>query len=479
MAKRSGWSDRRIAALIAASVVLSRLPFVSGALATWDSVLLARALDLGFHVGTDLADQRPQAPGNLFYVGTAALVRPLVGSPNAALVAVSVIASALTCAVIYLFCRSFASRGGALVAAGVYATGPLVWSFGEVATPYAVLGLLSALLGMLFWRGRHGTATATLGASVAFGIATGFRQDLVLLLAPLWLWMIWLRPRLWIAAAMAATAGALAWFAPSAIASGGLAAYLNSVEVQSSRAAAFSVAVRGATGAADNAATIVYSLGWALAATFPVLLIAALARLVARRPSPGARALFFALWILPALVFYAGVHVGSSGYLLSVVPAVSILAGLLFDAVAPAARASSRRVAGAIAGAALVANALIFIAAPTPFSATAIAAHDRSLTDRVAYIRAQYPANGTVILAQYEFVFLTQYLPEYRALFFGPRPEVLSTDPPAVTVTPAGGTVLLFGRIPDLPNADDAAVLLPGLASLTRGSIRAYDIRMR
>ena len=477
-ARSSQSSERWIAASLAIAVALSRLPFMSRELATWDSVLLARALDLGFSTGTDLADQRPQAPGYLFYVGAAALVRPLVGSPNAAFVTLSIVASALTVALIYLLARRFGSRSGALVAAGVYATGPLVWSFGEIAMPYAVLGLLSALLAMLFWDGRHGTTSARLGASVAYGIATGFRQDLLLLLAPLWLWMIWPRPREWIAAGAVAAVGALAWFVPSAIAAGGLGAYLGAVDVQSGRAAAFSVSARGVAGATDNIAMIVYSIGWALAAAVPVLLVAALARLVARRPSPGARALFFALWIIPPLLFYTGVHIGVSGYVLSIVPAFAVLAGLLFAAAGRPASLLGRRVLIGIAAATIIANGLVFVATSAPFSAAAIAEHDHSLQERVTYIRAHYPPYTTVILAQFEFVFLAQYLPEYRRLFFGPGPEALSTDPPEVNITPGGGAVLLFGKVPAVADGDKSPVL-PGLATLTRGSVRAYEIRMR
>lgn len=479
---RSPWSSRSsdtwIAASLAVAVALSRLPFVSRELATWDSVLLARALDLGFATGPDLADQRPQAPGYLFYVAAAALLRPILGSPNAAFVALSIAASALTVAAIYVLFRRFGSRGGALVAAGLYATGPLVWSYGEIAMPYAILGLFSALLALLFWDGRHGTAAFRLGASVAYGLATGFRQDLVLLLAPLWLWMIWPRPREWIAAVAAAGVGVLAWLVPSAISAGGLTAYLSNVAVQSSRTAAFSVSARGADGAVDNLAMIGFGLGWALATAVPVLLVAALARLLARRPSPGARALFFALWMAPPLLFYAGVHIGVGGYILSVVPAFALLAGLLFDAARRSASPPGRRIVTGIAAAVVIANGVIFVATPAPFSAAAIADHDRSLQERIAYVRSHYPPPTTVILAQFEFVFLAQYLPEYRGLFFGPGPERLSADPPEVTIGPGSGTVLLFGKVPAVPDGDTSA-LLPGLAALTRGSVRAYEIRMR
>jgi len=39
--------------------------------------------------------------------------------------------------------------------------------------------------------------------------------------------------------------------------------------------------------------------------------------------------------------------------------------------------------------------------------------------------------------------------------------------------------VLLFGPVPALPDDSARTELLPGLAALTRGSVRAYEILMR
>ena len=89
-------SDRMIASALAALVLVSRVPFASQTLWAWDSVLYARALEQGFHVGVDLADQRPHPPGYVFYVGIAAAFRLVTRDSNAALVIVSVLASALT-----------------------------------------------------------------------------------------------------------------------------------------------------------------------------------------------------------------------------------------------------------------------------------------------------------------------------------------------------------------------------------------------
>src|SRR5687768_14272296 len=108
-------TDRAVALMLALVVVASRVPFASHTLWAWDSVLYARALENGFHVGIDLADQRPHPPGYLFYVAAAAALRAFTRDSNAALVIISIFASALTAAAVYLLCRRYVDRALAIV----------------------------------------------------------------------------------------------------------------------------------------------------------------------------------------------------------------------------------------------------------------------------------------------------------------------------------------------------------------------------
>ena len=183
-------SDRMIASALAALVLVSRVPFKSQTLWAWDSVLYARALEQGFHVGADLADQRPHPPGYVFYVASAAAFRLITRDSNVALVIVSVLASALTAAAVYLLCRRYADRALAVVITLGAATAPLVWIYGKVAMPYALLGLLSVVLATALRAARERPWPAALIASAGLGLAAGFRQDVLLLLGPLWLWML-------------------------------------------------------------------------------------------------------------------------------------------------------------------------------------------------------------------------------------------------------------------------------------------------
>ena len=109
-------------------------------------------------------------------------------------VIISVLASALTAAAVYLLCRRYADRALAVVIALGAASAPLVWTYGEVAMPYALLGLLSVGLAASLRDARSRAWPAALLASAGLGLTAGLRQDVLLLLGPLWLWMILARP---------------------------------------------------------------------------------------------------------------------------------------------------------------------------------------------------------------------------------------------------------------------------------------------
>jgi hypothetical protein len=434
-------SDRKVAAALAALVLIVRLPFVAHTLWAWDSVLYARAIEQGFHVGADLADQRPHPPGYIFYVVIAAGLRLLTGDSNAALVIVSVLASALTAAAVYLLCRRFAARAvSALIALGA-ASAPLVWTYSEVAMPYALLGLLSLVLAVSLRDARARPWPAALIASAAFGLAAGFRQDLLLLLGPLWLWMLaarsWRERGLCVAAVGVA---ALAWFAPSAALSGGLTAYLASLGGQAARVSELSPAA-GGDALLRNTLLTVYALWWGLLGFALLLLAAMVAALLARRRLSD-EAAFFALWLIPAALVYVTIHIGDPGYLMSVLPGLYVAGAAL---IAPIAARAPRAVLAFVA--LLVAlNVAAFVLADTPFSQSAITRHDVSLHSRVTFVRERLAPASTTILAQSEYLTARYYLPEYRVLFYGDDPEVLSRAVKEVRISSAT-TIVVFGAI--------------------------------
>jgi hypothetical protein len=434
-------SDRAVAAVLAALVLVTRLPFAAQTLWAWDSVLYSRALEQGFHVGADLADQRPHPPGYLFYLALAAVFRFITRDSNAALVVVSVLASALTAAAVYLLCRRYADRALSLVITLGAVSAPLVWTYGEVAMPYALLALLSVVFATSLRGARTRPWPAALIASAGLGLAAGFRQDVLLLLGPLWLWMLasrsWRERALCIAAAGIA---ALAWFGPSATLSDGPAAYLATLGAQAARVSELSPAA-GGDALLRNTLLTVYALWWGLLGFALLLATALLASLFARRRLSGDAA-FFALWLIPAALVYVTIHIGDPGYLMSVLPGLYVACAALL---APVAARAPRAV---IAFAALLValNVGVFLFSGAPFSAGAIARHDRALVQRVVFVRGAFPPATTVILAQSEYLTARHYLPEYRVLFYGADPEVLSSIAREVRIT-SPSTIVVFGGL--------------------------------
>ena len=434
-------TDRAVALMLAVVVLASRVPFASHTLWAWDSVLYARALENGFHVGIDLAEQRPHPPGYLFYVAIAAALRLVTRDSNAALVIISVLASALTAAAVYLLCRRYADRALAVIVALGAASAPLVWTYSEIAMPYALLGLLSVVLAAGLHDARSRPSPAALIVSAGLGLAAGFRQDVLLLLGPLWLWMLLARPWRERALCVAAVGVAcLLWFVPSALLSGGPAAYLASLGGQATRVSELSPAA-GGDALLRNTLLTVYALWWGLLG-FALLLVAAIVAALTARRRLSDDAMFFALWLVPAALVYVTIHIGDPGYLMSMLPGLFVAVAALM---APLARSAPRAVA-TFAALLVVLNVGVFAVADTPFSLRAIVRHDSTLDSRLASVRARFAPASVVILAQSEYLTARYYLPEYRVLFYGADPEVLSSTAREVRVT-APSTAVFFGTV--------------------------------
>ncbi|MDE3112294.1 MAG: hypothetical protein KGK34_05060 [Chloroflexota bacterium] len=418
-----------VAAVVFAAVVALRLPFATTHLWAWDSVLYARALERGFRVAVDPVMSRPHPPGYVWYVAVADAARQVLGDSNAALVLVSIVAGAACAALLWLVALRYVRPAVALLAALAFAASPVVWTYGEVAYPYTVLALLSLGLGSAFLRGG-----APLLASLAFGVLSGARQDVLLLLAPLWLWS--LRPhsaRRVVPAAALVAVGLLTWYLPSALLSGGAVAYASAVLRQSAKVGStYSVPANGLAALAYNAGLTTEALGWGLG-ILAVPLVVAIARAGVRRlraPAAGFDALSVGLlvWTAPALAFYALVHIGEWGYVLSVLPALFLASAVAIDR---AIGGLTPRRWAALAAASVVAPALLFcvgdgayqaVVGDAEFSSAGLARHDAALAARAAYVRRGYPPGSTLIVARDDYLLVRYYLPEYHAMYWDPDP---------------------------------------------------------
>jgi len=416
-----------IAAALALVVLASRLPFFATTLWSWDSVLYARALEFGFHVDWDLADQRPHAPGYLFYVLTAGLFRGVLGDSNSALVAVSALASALGTAGLFLFARQLTRTWIAVLTAAAYAFAPLVWTYSEIAFPYSLLGALSLGLAAIFWNVRERGIRGIIVASIAFGLAAGFRQDLLIILGPLWLWTVASHGRrtALIAAAMVAITS-LTWLVPTMLLSDGPADYWDALQIQAgSVSEQYSGLMNGLPAFTSNLQMTLYALLWG---GLGALLLGGATIVRMHRAGPrhlrtgGPLPRFFAWWLVPGFLVYVIVHIGDWGYVSSLLPGIYLGIAVLAEQSIRHGLVPSIR--WRAAGAALALSpALLFLIGTDRFSAAAVRDHDNGITERAAYVRAHFPAADTIILAREDFLTARYYLSEYRTWRYDPAPN--------------------------------------------------------
>src|SRR2546428_12508761 len=268
----------------------------------------------------DPLDQRSQPPGYLYYVLLLRGVDLFTHDPNRAMTLVSEFAGALAVVLLYLLAARLYEERTARVSALFLLTAVTFWAYGGVAYPYTLLAALSTLCGLLFWRARGPSArrgrrgTRLIAASAAWGIAIGFRSDLAIFLAPLWL-LAAARATILTAGISAVCVAALVggWVFASASADGGLSRFFEAVRVQSQFVEdRYSVFGNGPIAIYRNGYELARVLGRALYFLIPlavVTILSAAPRRVELRDRW--RTMFVTLWTFAPVPFYLFIHVGT------------------------------------------------------------------------------------------------------------------------------------------------------------------------
>ncbi len=446
------------AGLLFLVTLATRLPFATSHLWAHDSVLYEHAI-----ARFDPAAQSPQPPGYLWYVLLARGVTALTGDANAAMVLIAAVASAAAVALLYLLAARLFDERTARAAAILLLTSVTFWGEGAVAYPYALLAALTTGCALLFWlaartEGKHrlvATETASerehalaarrsgrllVAASLGWGLAVGFRTDLALFLAPLWLLAAYrVRSRAAVMAAAAVVALAvLGWLAASALASPDAAGFFSALAAQGRFVdETYSVAGGGPAALARNVYELARYLGRALLAIAPLLALLAVPAVArhafAQRPLARDRALLFlALWTLAPLPVYLLVHMGEYGYAFSMLPGLCVAAARA----AAGAGAGLRRppALARLAGAAAAANAGVFLFTPAPFAAADLAKRDHGVDERLAALREMDPA-CTLVVTGYDALIVDRYLRgALPVLAYGPAETPTLSRPLALTL---------------------------------------------
>jgi 4-amino-4-deoxy-L-arabinose transferase-like glycosyltransferase len=314
-------ADWALALALAGLTLATRWPYRARLLPTWDAVQFALALER-----YDVVRHQPHPPGYILYVALGRLADTVVADPVAALGGLAVLASAVAVLLLYQLGWHLYGRGAAALAALGLAVSPLFWAYSVIGLSYAAEAALATGIAVGAWAMRRGSGRALVCSAVLLGLAGGVRQSMLLILSPLWLGMAWRgfrRPGPVLAGLGLVLITTATWLGPMLWLTGLDRYVAASIELYEST-------VRATTVLGGGGIRNIVGLGEAfligLGVFLPVLAWG-VRRAPARLLQDDDRAVFFALWILPALAVYALVHLGQPGYLLTFLPACYLLVG--------------------------------------------------------------------------------------------------------------------------------------------------------
>jgi len=432
--------------VIALFVVISRWLGHMRHLYSEDSVHFALALD-----NYDITLHQPHPPGYALYILLTKPIYWLTHDANTALIITGIILSvALVYAIFYLAKEVYGQRI-AWISTLLLVSSPMVWFHGQVALTYVSDALFATFFALFAYRSlisKSGSTRELFWASIVLAIGGGFRPTLVILMIPLWLWIV-LRQRSWkvLLTQSAVVAGlTVAWIVPAALLSGGWEGFWQatySLIFAKGSLYTFSVFYTGwmafKTYAFFMLTNLVTSLGWGgvtAIVLFPIYIVA----YYIASPRVGGLAVnarrmaFWLLWIGPALLFYLFVVFVIMGYLLLILPAIIVLTAVAADSILVAVvtvvtRGSKQRVERLLAATLCFTCIAVGLNVYRYYRAGPATAEqpDRSvirhldpLWDSItATIRKEFNPQSTVISIERPFVFngishFQYYFPEYE-----------------------------------------------------------------
>jgi hypothetical protein len=408
-----------IVLLLAVATVGLRLPFLTPRLAHWDAVNYALALH-DFNVTA----HQPHPPGSPYFVLLARAALSFTGDDNAALTAVSVLASVAAVLAEYGLARLLFGRRAGWLAAIVLMTQPVFWGYGSMATPWTLLAFLGLSIGLTSALLLQKKRWLVLPSAVLLGVASGFRLDATVFLAPLWVWAVYKAEPSWLRRVLAIgllSICVLIWLVPVIINAGGATQWFDR-----------SLAIFGPTEDLHQFANnTVISFGTLVLVVGPAVTMSLIGdrRVVTRQWWP-----FWILWTAPAFLFLWLVDSTEPGHDLVFTTALCALgAGLLVCGIQNPTRL---RVCATFIVA--LQAAIFLFASPVSekppawalnsmvlnVAAPGLRQQQASLADALRVIRTNFDADHTVVLTvtgQDPYRFMMYYLPEYRVLQLDPQ----------------------------------------------------------
>jgi 4-amino-4-deoxy-L-arabinose transferase-like glycosyltransferase len=304
--------------ILFAVTLLSRIHYRSTMLYNWDSVQYALGME---HF--DITTHQPHPPGYFLYIMVGRLLNNIINDANASLVSMSIIFSGLLVAVIYLLAEQLYDRRTAFAASVLTVSSPLLWFYGEVASPYVTASFFSALIAYLCWRIiRTGDRQFLWTSAFVLALAGGIRQSTFVFMIPIWLYSIRKYPLRHIAAAGAILGiGIASWFVPMTIVTGGYVQYRAAVKELWDFAIApytfMHVGLQAPIRYAQTVALAAFLCAGLSLMFMPLCVIAHFRRI--KRDILCEKSLFIVLWGMPAVLYFVLVIINPSN------PAIGII----------------------------------------------------------------------------------------------------------------------------------------------------------
>ncbi len=409
--------------------IVSRLPFQSHILHHWDSVNFALALE-HFDVRLD----QPHAPGTfVFYIFLGRLLNAFLHDANASLVWVSILATGLAAAALFIIGSAWFGKRVGLVISLLMLSSPLVWFLGEVALSYLLEFFWVLLIVLVCFKMQSGDRWPLFVSALLIGMAGGIRPNTPVFMFPLWAVAVGLG--LWqrrysvrdVAAALGVMAlGVALWAVPMVMMSGGPLAYWQIAQSWQSEHLEDAGSAEGvAVNTARFAMFVLYAGGAGLALVAWAFVREWRALKAALRHDW--RSQVIALWIAPATAYYIFIHLRQAGHTFTIMPALFVIAGL---ATVTVGRRLERFVPNAwlvLAALVVACNSLFFWFGPsslfgstqltfTPPTWATIREYDAFVASRVSAIRGEFrPEETAVIAGSRNFRLPDFYLRDYQA----------------------------------------------------------------
>jgi len=423
--KRVGWF---YPVLLFAVTVMTRVPFRSKFLYHLDSVHYALGLEK-----YDVYLHQPHPPGYFLYVMAGRALNVFVQDPNASFIWISVVASGLAVVALYYLGSAIFDPTVGISAALLALTSPLFWFYGEVALNYVVAAVLNVWMALLCWQLWQKDYNWAYLSPVLLGCVAGIRQDFFIFLFPFWLGCVLRGVDRKRAAILLTILGVTitSWVIPMLVMTGGLERYLAAVqELWEFHNSAFAIWNAGLESRIVVALTLVGSMayGIGIGAVFILFSVYALIRSGSWRRISRNKALFFGLWLVPALLFQAFIvlHPHIHHYGLFFLPALMLLlpASIKFslaeiNRVAGGRSLTSRINPSVVLWLIIALNAVSFCVSDMAYSAHTIQRHGRTLEILLSGIKGSFPSKSTVVVDPrssyfYSYRHIQYYLPEFR-----------------------------------------------------------------